>query len=428
MPYRKHQKIAGLLALAVSLAVAFAVISPSFAETFYVGPITPVPPVTMRTEWNRFFILVWQYQTNIVNDLDLYRKAGFRGFHIDRGADAGKLIDISREAHFPYYVDHAADKGILYLRDANIGNVTKKRGLATRPYSFADPQTLEKLRGHLKRNIATAKEGLVLAYAFDDEISLGHFTTPCDVDKHPLSIEWFKEWLKARYGEIGTLNDQWGAHYGAFDEVMPSSFDSLRGQMTQQPISGWNFSSWMDFRQFMDDQFALTLRDLTHYSNQLDPNTPAGFVGGQAPAPWGGYDYSKISRAVQWMEAYDIHGTNEILRSFWNKERRPRMQTFFSKKNPKLDSWFLWYYLVHGNQAVIAWPEGWFHSDGNEIAPYISANKKIFEEIQGPIGEPFVNTQSRFDADPIGIYYSQPSIQSGWAMDAITHGDTWINR
>jgi len=174
--------------------------------------------------------------------------------------------------------------------------------------------------------------------------------------------------------------------------------------------------------------FSIVLKELTMYSNQIDPKIPAGFVGGQGPGPWGGYDYAKLSRAVQWMEAYDIHGTNEILRSFWNDGRRPRMQTFFSTKNPKLDSWFLWYYMLHGNQAVIAWPEEWFRSGGKEIAPYILANKNTFEEIQGKVSEPIVNPKTVFDPDPVGIYYSHPSIQAGWVMDAITHGKTWINR
>ena len=49
--------------------------------------------------------------------------------------------------------------------------------------------------------------------------------------------------------------------------------------------------------------------------------------------------------------------TNEILRSFWD-QKRPRVLTFFSSKKPRQDAWFLWYYLCHGNRAVICWPEG----------------------------------------------------------------------
>jgi hypothetical protein len=84
--------------------------------------------------------------------------------------------------------------------------------------------------------------------------------------------------------------------------------------------------------------------------------------------------------------------------------------------------------MLHGNQAVIAWPEKWFRSDGSEIASYILANKSAFEEIQGKISEPIVNPKTVFDPDPIGIYYSHPSVQAGWAMDAIVHGRNWVNR
>jgi hypothetical protein len=84
--------------------------------------------------------------------------------------------------------------------------------------------------------------------------------------------------------------------------------------------------------------------------------------------------------------------------------------------------------MLHGNQAVIAWPEGWFGSSGNEIAPHVLANKETFEEIQGKISKPIVDPKAVFDPDPIGIYYSHPSLQVGWAMDAIVHGKNWVNR
>jgi hypothetical protein len=84
--------------------------------------------------------------------------------------------------------------------------------------------------------------------------------------------------------------------------------------------------------------------------------------------------------------------------------------------------------MLHGNQAVIAWPEGWFRTDGSEISPNIMALKNTFEEIQGKVSESIVNPKTVFDPDPIGIYYSHPSIQAGWAMDAIVHGRSWVNR
>ncbi|MEW6378711.1 MAG: alpha-amylase family protein [bacterium] len=392
------------------------------------GSFQRVPAIPIRPEYKQFRILIWQYGTSVMKDLDLYRKAGFCGFHIDRGSGKEKLAQFSLENRLPYYVDHVGDKGFLYLTGNRIASVTDKHGLATRPHSLADPKTIAQIKQHITKNIMATKEGYVLAYAFDDEISLGRMVTPCDVDIHPESIAWFRKWLQNRYGNVDRLNNQWGTSFGSFSEVLPQGFEEVRKKLPVKHLSRWNLSPWMDFRSFMDFQFASVLADLTHHANTLDPNTPAGFVGGQAPGPWGGYDYALLSRAVQWMEAYNIHGTNEILRSFWNNDRRLRMQTFFSTQNPKLDSWFLWYYLLHGNQAVIAWPEGWFRGEGYDIAPYILANKNTFQEIQGEISEPLLSSETVFEADPIGIYYSHPSIQAGWAMDAIVHGGTWFNR
>jgi hypothetical protein len=123
------------------------------------------------------------------------------------------------------------------------------------------------------------------------------------------------------------------------------------------------------------------------------------------------------------MEAYDIGGSTEILRSFWD-QRRPRVQTFFSSKDAHRDSWFLWYSLVHGNRGIICWPEGWF-ADG-KVAPAIAANADAFKEVQGPVSELIVD--GTFEHDPVALYYSHPSIQAGWALDASVHGRTWPRR
>ena len=412
----------------VSLVRQRPFINQSIAAVFMTGPLESVSPIAMRPEWNRFKILVWPYHTDVLKDYQLYRKLALGGFQIDRGAGQNEKIEFSIKQSFPYYAGHAADKGFLYLKGEDAKAVTGKTGLIIRPNSLADTQTIIRMKEHLLCNINATKNGFVLAYAFDDEISLGRLTSPGDVDIHPLSLKWFRVWLAQKYRTTHQLNSKWGTTFKGFLEVIPQGFEEIRRKNKTPPLSGWNLSPWMDFRHFMDFQFSAVLMELTRYANCLDPCTPAGFVGGQGPGPWGGYDYAMLSRSVQWMEAYDINGTNEILRSFWNKERRPRMQTFFAGKNPKLESWFLWYYLLHGNQAVIAWPDGWFHTKGDEIDPDILALEDVFKEIQGEISEPIVNQKTIFDPDPIGIYYSHPSIQAGWAMDAAIHGKTWINR
>jgi len=397
------------------------------------SPTDSVPYIKPKPEWDRFLILVWQYQTSAFKDTDLYKQAGFHGFHIDRGADAAAVVDWARTAGFPYYVDHAADKGYLHLTEGmGVNSVLHKKTVVARPNSLADPKTIETMKGFLRRNIAVTGRGPAVAYAFDDEVSLGSFTSPAEVDGSPLSVAGYRQWLARTYGTVDRLNAKWATAYKTFAEARPYSFEEVRSANSAPPLAKWNLSRWMDWRTYMDTQFADCLADLTRFANTLDPSTPAGFVGGQQPSPWGGYDYAKLSRAVQWTEAYDIGGTCEILRSLWKwPERRPYVQTWFSAGDAKADSWFLWYYMVHGCRGVIAWPDrdgSWFHWKGGGLAPFIADNAATIREVQGDASKFILDPATRFDADPIALYYSHPSVQASWAMDVVTHGGTWPNR
>jgi len=377
-----------------------------------------------------FKILIWPFHTNILEDFRLYRELGLGGFQIDSGVGKYQQIRMSVENDFPFYGGHVADKGYLHLKKENRALVTGKNAILKRPLPLSDPSVIRKAKDHIRRNISALKEGNVLAYALDDEPSLASFVNPSDVDVSDFSISLFQKWLRQQYTTIVSLNLQWSSDYISFNQIQPVGFEQIRKGLSFYTVGGWNLSAWMDFREFMDIQFADTLKELVAYSNTIDPCTPAGIVGGQAPAAWGGYDYGRLSRAVQWMEAYDIHGTNEILRSFWCNPKKIRMQTFFSRKDRKQDSWFLWYYMLHGNQAVIAWPEGWFKWTDGKKSPseYIRTLAPIFHDVQGKVSEIIVDQKTVFSPDPIGIYYSQPSIRASWVMDALVHGKTWPNR
>ena len=419
----------------VLMVAALGVLALAVSAGSEAPPATPdaVPFIRPKPDWDRFLILVWQYQTKAQDDLPLYTQAGFRGFHIDRGAGQEGTVEFARTNRLPYYVDHAADKGYLHLTDGTgARSVSRQKGVIPRPQSLVDPKVIDLMKGHLRKNIATTKSGPVVAYAFDDEISLGVFNSPAEVDGSPLSVAAYRQWLKTAYGAIEKLNAQWGTTYKDFSEAQPTSFEEVRAAHAAAPFAKWNLSRWTDWRSYMDTQFAGCLADLARYANTQDPATPAGFVGGQQPAPYGGYDYAKVCASVQWIEAYDIGGTCEILRSLWKwPERRPYVQTWFSAGEPKRDAWFLWYYLVHGNRGVIAWPDrggSWFHYKGAGLAPFIAANADTIREVQGDVSRPILDPDTRFDADPIALYYSQPSVQASWVMDVVPHGSTWPNR
>jgi len=390
----------------------------------------PVPYVRPKPIWDRFTILVWQYKTDVRKDLPLYKQVNLRGFHIDRGAGKEDRVKFAVENKLPYYNDHAASKGILHLTGSR-NRILRKKTVVARPYCLVDPKTIDLLKGHLRRNISVTRNGPVLAYAFDDEVSLGSFNSPAEVDGSRLSVADYRKWLRRTYGNILKLNDSWGTNYAGFDEAEPVSFESVRRKHTAGPFARWRLARWMDWRSYMDTQFADCLAKLTRYANSLDATTPAGFVGGQQPAPYGGYDYAKICPAVQWIESYDIGGSCEILRSLWRAQRKPYVQTWFSTGSARRDAWFLWYYLLHGNRGVIAWPDrggSWFHHADGKIAPFIRDNAETLGEVQSKLSSVVLDPQTTFDADPVAVYYSHPSVQATWAMDVVTHKGTWPNR
>ncbi|HLY74167.1 MAG TPA: alpha-amylase family protein [Planctomycetota bacterium] len=384
------------------------------------GSADDVPVVAPPKSWDHFVILPWQFKTDVSRDKALYESVNLQGFHIDRMS--GSLQAFARETSWPYYVDHAAGKGYLHLGAAGDA-IQRKSSIVARPNSLADPRTMDAMKKLLRANIESAKGSSVVGYSFDDEISTGSFCSPIETDGSAASVSEYRKFLEQQYSTIGKLNAEYATSFRTFEEISPQSYEAFRPQLAPNSIGKLNLSPWCDWRSFMDTQMAGALGELTRYANSLDPLTPAGFVGAQSPSAYGGYDYRKLAGAVQWMEAYDIGGSNEILRSFWG-QKRPHVQTYFSSKNPRQDSWFLWYYLCHGNRGVIGWPDGWF-SNG-KVADYIQASALTFKEVQGPVSRKIINGE--FVHDPIAIYYSHPSIQVGWAMDASTHRGTWPNR
>ncbi|MBN2129964.1 MAG: beta-galactosidase trimerization domain-containing protein [Sedimentisphaerales bacterium] len=390
--------------------------------------------VAPKPLWDTFTVFVWQYRTSIERDRTLYDAAGFRGYHIDRGAGKAAAARYGEDNGFVYYVDHVADKGLLHLTEqTGRDTILRKRQVVERPNSLAEAGTVQMLREHIRRNIADVKTGPAAAYALDDEPSVGVFTSPCEVDGSAASVAGYREWLRRKYGHIERLNAVWQTRLRDFDQAQPVSFEEVRRDHRRWPFREWNLSRWMDWRSYMDSQFADCLAGLVCCANEVDPTTPAGIVGGQQPAPYGGYNYAKLCTSMQWIEAYDIGGTCEILRSLWAwPERRPYMQTWFSTGDARQDRWFLWYYLLHGNRGVIAWPEDengpWFQYNGHGLAPYVAANAATVREVQGEVSRFILDTDTRFDPDPVAVVYSHGAVQAGWVMDASVHGGTWPNR
>jgi hypothetical protein len=362
----------------------------------------------------------WTYQWTIGFTQDSGRWSvdhGYNGAFVDRdGIGAGGVktgrLDWINQFKLRFYVDHAADKGLLHLWDGNAvkPHLDQLHGTGVRPVPLNEA-TRSRLEEHLRKNIAAVKESpWRAAYALDDEPSWGHFVHPAmwQVTDDPAA---FPRWLREVYGDKAPVREKW------------ISYEDLRGRLAEWSVREFDASPLMDQWSFNDSLWANTLGGLVEFANNLDPATPCGFVGGQAPSAFGGYDYAKLMRKVQFIESYNLGSSQAIIRSFNPRNALPAVTSLFHRS---VDDtiWQTWYYLAHGNRGHIGWVEGWF--DGQtpkswhaQVAPtLIEAAKKI-----GPL-----MSGAEWKHDGVALYYSHASIQLGWILDAEAHGKTWINR
>ena len=377
-------------------------------------------PAMLLAAFPSWTYMPWTYQWHIGYTEESGKwttETGYNGAFIDRddisgnGSPTGKLDWINR-FHLRFYVDHAADKGLLHLWDGNDvkPHLDELHSTGIRPVPL-NAAALATMKGHLEKNISAVKSSpFRAAYALDDEPSWGHFVHPTmwqiTDDKAA-----FPKFLHDIYGENPPEHPAW------------ISYEDLREKLPTWDISTFDASPLMDQWTFNDTHWANTLGTLTQYANTLDPATPCGLVGGQSPSPFGGYDYARLLRKIQFIEAYNLGSSQSIIRSFNPGNAIPAVTTHFHQSSDD-DLWQIWYYLAQGNRGHIGWVEQWF--DGKTPKPFHQEISPALKEAGEKIGP--LMSGAEWIHDGVAIYYSHPSVQLGWILDAEAHRKTWTNR
>ncbi len=374
----------------------------------------------LEKAWPGWIYMPWTYQWTLgyTNASGRWSKShGYNGAFLDVNsgtpdAPPGKLAWINRFG-LRFYVDHTAGKGSLHLWDGGKQkeHLAELHGSDVRTVPINDALG-RKLRGLIQANVSQVKSSpFRAAYALDDEASWGHFVHPTmwrvtnDDNAYPA-------WLNEVYGSARVpKRDRW------------ITYDDVRPQLAAWSVRDFDAGPLMNQWSFNDSVWCNFLGDLVGYANAVDPQTPCGIVGGQAPNAFGGYDYAKLMRKIQFIEAYNLGSSQAVVRSFNFKNAVPAVTSHFHQSAHD-DIWQTWYYLAHGNRGHIGWVENWFdeqtpRSWHAQVAPhYREAGEKIGPLLQG----------AEWVHDGVAVYYSHPSVQLGWILDAQAHGATWVNR
>ncbi len=244
----------------------------------------------------------------------------------------------------------------------------------------------------------------------------------------------------ARWGSVGAWNvpneptkfQNWGQVIAFIKR-----FYKELGQVTS--TRGWDVSAWCNFRNFMDETFADSVKRAADICKAEDPYALCGTEGGQSPFAFGWYNYEQVVRVVDVIEPYNSANNVEVVRSLKPSIIMMSTHTFNAKPGQPLMAKEhieqkrtirpIWWGLFHSHNAALVWDANlptikFVDQNTGKLTTSAEAAFPIFHELRGGIGKLIINSQRKHDG--IAIHYSQPSIQIHWLLENLKHAREWM--
>ncbi|HYM04501.1 MAG TPA: alpha-amylase family protein [Stellaceae bacterium] len=282
--------------------------------------------------------------------------------------------------------------------------------------SLSDPAALRTIEDRLTAVVRAHRAYRPLFYDLGDETGIGDLSIPWDFDFSAPSLAGLRQWLRQRYGSLTALNAQWGSAFSDWDAVMPMTTREAFARTDE------NYSGWADFKEWMDEAFARALRRGTDAVHAADGHALAAIDGAQIPG-WGGYDYTRLARAVDVMELYDGGGNWEIVRSL---NPAMIMLTPSPASGPE-ETHAIWRTALRGGRGVILWdPRNEIVGENGALGERGRNAARVFAELRGGLGALLVGSARHYD--PVAILYSPASLRLQWLLDWRSRGEAWALR
>jgi hypothetical protein len=387
--------------------------------------------------WWDYQIIMWQPHTPEQN-------AALKNLGITAGEVIAKRIDLPASSgpsvreqligdqtsvliasNLPWYVDNlATDFYAPYHMLGSTAAFDEARKLYekdhgdpaafTRRPSLSDGAWLERIRNRLVTQVEAYRRYRPLFYNLADEPGIADTSAFWDFDVSAASLGAMRIWLRERYGSLGALNGEWGTDFRSWDTVFPETTEQAMRR------SDGNFSSWADFKDWMNVAFARAIKTGTDAVHSADPKALAAITGAQTPG-WGGYDYAYLANAVDLIEPYDLGGNVDIVHAL-NPQMRIITTSFGLE--PK-GAHRVWHELLHGSRGLVLWepPDKKFLRDDGTLDARGRDAASYFREIRSGIGALLIN--SRSSPAEIAVLYSPASMRTQWMLDWQAKGDAW---
>jgi predicted MPP superfamily phosphohydrolase len=179
---------------------------------------------------------------------------------------------------------------------------TKEKKHLVRERDLCDPAYLKKAREFLRKMV---KPGLTYSsdYMMYDEDSYSFYGL--DLNFSEPSLKAFRKWLKTRYANLADLNRQWATDFKKWSDVMPMTLEEIRARQRKIP---YNVAPWAEHRKFNEVTVIKTWNLYKKWIHQMDPLARMGQSGTSPTGTYGGNDWSKLAKIMDFIELYSNYG------------------------------------------------------------------------------------------------------------------------
>lgn len=345
-------------------------------------------------------------------------------FDLPADEKALQEVDLTpfREANFPFYLmnigrplywNWGQAKPVFRAQYETFARERDRR-VFQKKACLNDPKVIDGIRTRIDELMDSLKDvrDLSLFYDLRDEPSVTSFLLASDLCFCEHCLTRMREWLKAQYGTLASLNAEWGTQFSSWDAVEPlTTLEAL----DRRDAGTLNFAPWADHRQFMNWTFARTFDEMTQRIRRHDPEALCGPCGTQCPSVFGGYDFSQIVAPTGWVEAYEFGCSVDCYRSFKPRREFPILKTSGLGGGADAVRLTLWTYVYQsgGYSGTIIWNAHIMVDVESEALPPKSGAEQlrdIFAELRA--GVPRLVQRTDEISSPVAVHYSHASINA----------------
>ena len=315
------------------------------------------------------------------------------------------------------------------MRAPNAG----RAGLAREP-SLCSPEFAQAYAEELGQHAESYAAVRPVFYSIASEPSVTRLNAAADFDFSPAALAEFRRWMERdAYGTLEALNTAWGTNYGAWEQIEPLTTEAALARLRDGLL---NFAPWMDFRDFQDYCFSKVLHDGGELIRQKDPRALAGITGALGPFAFGGWDWVRLAKSLDVVEAYDIGQARALWRDL--APGKPALAVLPLKPDAPATAaeagrtlWSL--ALEGGRRGGVLWdqtetdgaPARVLLDDEGRLTATAEALRPLLAALSGERGQ--LLAQARRVDDGVGVLYSPASVRLHWLLEAhALHGEKWL--